>query len=129
LNVRLAAEHGRRINGGHAGGPARSGGFHTDDPSGTALVPAETASAAAAHVSVLRDGSRVRVAFTLPAPGPATLDVYDAMGRHVDRLYAGDAPAGSTIVTWNRARGGRGIYFARLVTAEGPATAKFVAVN
>jgi hypothetical protein len=129
LNDRLAADHGRRINAGHAGGPARSGGYLADDPSGTALVPAETASAAAARVSVLRDGSRVRVAFTLPAPGPATLDVYDAMGRHVDRLYAGDAPAGSTIVTWNRARSGRGIYFARLVTAEGPATAKFVAVN
>ncbi len=128
-NDRMAHRQANRINSGQASA-ARTSGYGIDDPSASNLIgPAETTAAAGPRLAVLRDGgSRVRVAFTIADPGPATLDVYDARGRHVERLYAGDAPAGTTTVTFSRAHAGHGIYFARLVGAAGAATAKFVAV-
>ena len=47
--------------------------------------------------------SETTFAFTLPAAGEATLEVFDAAGRKVKTLYAGGAPAGDTEVVWNLA--------------------------
>jgi hypothetical protein len=131
-NDRLAGTRGSLINSG-AGSPlvaARTGGYSNDQPSGGVVGdPASQATATGPRVAVLHDGygSGVRVAFTLAQAGSAQVDVFDATGRHVERLWSGDAPAGSTIVSWNGG-GRRGIYFARLVSAEGSSAAKFVIV-
>jgi hypothetical protein len=128
-NDRMAASHAMQINAGR-GSPGRSDGYRIDDPSTAGLQDLdETSAASSPRVAVLRDGAagRVRIAFTLASPGPATLDVYDARGRHLERIYAGDAPAGTTTVTWSRIRSGHGIYFARLQSADGPGAAKFFA--
>ncbi len=41
------------------------------------------------------------IEFELPATGAARLDVYDARGRHVRRLIAGETPAGTHRVSWD----------------------------
>ena len=64
--------------------------------------------------------------FALPAPGRVDLRVYDARGREVARVVAGDYPAGRQLVAWHALDpAGRalapGAYFCRLrlVTAAG----------
>jgi Tol biopolymer transport system component len=67
---------------------------------------------------------RCRVAFTLPAAGPARVRVLDVAGRLVARLFDGPAPPGRTEVTWDGRdfRGTKvanGVYLVRL--NDGPA--------
>lgn len=64
-----------------------------------------------------------QIVFTLPAPAPAVLAVYDVGGRRVAELARGDFPAGESRIRWDGAdAAGRpaasGTYFARL-TAGG----------
>ncbi len=55
-----------------------------------------------------------RLAFRLPAGGPARLDIYDTSGRRVARLFDGDAPAGELHVDWRPAHLPAGLYLAAL---------------
>jgi subtilisin family serine protease len=73
-------------------------------------------------------GSNPVISFTLAAPGPARVDLFDVAGRKVAVLYAGLAGAGRTTVAWSgRDSGGgalrQGAYFARL-TAGGTRQAR-----
>lgn len=61
-------------------------------------------------------GTASRIDLTLPAPGPVTLDVFDAGGRHVRRLAEGGFAAGISSRPWDgRDEQGRsvaaGVYF------------------
>lgn len=66
------------------------------------------------------------LAFTLPAAGPAILELLDVSGRRVARLAEGAFEAGRHVARWDgRDENGRtvspGVYFVRLVTASGTA--------
>ncbi len=54
------------------------------------------------------------LAFSLPADGPVTLEVFDATGRRVATLVEGELPAGRHAVTWRPVDRASGVYFARL---------------
>jgi hypothetical protein len=136
-NDRVAANHGAWINSGRAGGH-RSGTRHHDageslaygDLAGEeATLMGDPARATAALTAMRSSDAGVRFTITLPAPGPATLDLYDVTGRHVARLWEGETPAGVTAVTWPRGSARPGVYFARLTTANGVENAKVVAAQ
>jgi hypothetical protein len=67
---------------------------------------------------------QVRFAIESPATLDARLEVFDAMGRHMETLLAGRLPSGPSWVDWNVSAGGgtvvpNGVYFARLSFAGG----------
>jgi len=69
-------------------------------------------------------GSEVRLAFTVPGDGPVRLDLFDAAGRHVLKLFDGHLTRGAHVVAWHGrdARGHlapSGHYYARLATQGG----------
>jgi hypothetical protein len=70
-------------------------------------------------------------AIQLAAPAPARLEVFDAVGRCVERLFLGSLAAGSHRIAWD-ARGaglGPGVYRARVTGGGGEATTKIVLVD
>jgi hypothetical protein len=74
---------------------------------------------------------RATLVYSVPAPTRARIVVYDAAGRLVDVLLDADVDAGAAEVVWNGVAGdgkpvARGIYFARLVTAEGSRAQKLL---
>lgn len=69
-------------------------------------------------------GSKIR--FTLPQSSPVTLNLYDAVGRHVDHLASGIYAAGEHAAPINTADLSSGVYFIRAEIAERSASAKFV---
>lgn len=78
--------------------------------------------------------SVMRMELTLPVATNADLSVYDASGRRVTTLMHAELPAGRKSVTWDgrEVRGRRvapGLYFARLVTAQGSALRRIVRVD
>jgi len=77
---------------------------------------------------------RATLRLSAPAAGPARLDVFDAAGRRVRSLLAGDVPAGSREVVWDGLDGaGRaapaGVYFAVAEVAGGRSTARLTLVR
>ena len=64
------------------------------------------------------------ISFTMPASGPARLDLYDVAGRRVAELFNGQASAGRNVVAW-AVQLRPGAYFARL-TAGNVMTARQV---
>lgn len=86
--------------------------------------------AAAPSLTALRGVGSVggaRLSFWLPSAQQATLDLYDATGRHQARLYEGMAPAGTTTLSVGSVGGRAGIYFARLRTDLGILRTKVIA--
>ena len=74
------------------------------------------------------------IAYTLPAPGDASVRVYDVSGREVAVLAAGRHEAGEHTAVWGGlSTGGQpvgsGIYFVRLETAAGALARKIVLVR
>jgi hypothetical protein len=72
-----------------------------------------------------------RLDFTLQRAGRASLRVYDVSGRMVRELLDQDAAAGAFSAQWDGrdrdgARAARGVYFARLVSADGQEERKIV---
>ena len=74
---------------------------------------------------------RLAVRFDLAQPGRASIELYDVRGRRVSVVTDGERPAGRHSVAWS----GRdthdhpvpnGVYFARLVTAQGMQNRRFV---
>jgi hypothetical protein len=86
-------------------------------PAAGDAVPGGFALSAGPNPFSLAAGSTVR--FT--APGRAALDAFDARGRHVARLFAGDARGGAA-VTWRgegaAARVAPGVYWLRLAALD-----------
>jgi hypothetical protein len=82
----------------------------------------------------VRRGTRVALAFSLPAAGPASLVLYDVAGRLVRELVSGPQPAGAQRLAWDGRDGeGRavpaGVYFARLEHAGGSVTRRLVTLD
>ncbi len=99
-------------------------------PVPTAVDDAPRATLALAAPTVAR--TPVAVTFALPSTGPATLEVFDVHGALVQRLAAGDLPAGPHTRTWllDRTDGHRvpsGVYTLRLF-ARGDAAVRRVYV-
>ncbi len=74
------------------------------------------------------------ISFSLPAPGHATLAVYDIAGRKVRTLVSGPMTAGEHAVAWDgRDDGGKpvasGVYLTRLVAGERVATGRMALVR
>lgn len=69
------------------------------------------------------------LAFTLPHPGRARLDVFDLAGRRVARLLDDDLAAGAHRVTWRPAATASGVYVARLAWADGTTTIRLALVR
>jgi len=143
-NDKLARNHGARINAGRAGWRRPDAQLHGisaavaygDMELEDEMLSDDTASGAATAgngvsltATLATGASDVRLTMTLNEMSHASLNVYDAAGRLVAQLYEGDAPAGVTAVTWQRAGSRRGVYFARLVTATGARTTKIVAAQ
>jgi len=65
-----------------------------------------------------------RFRLELPAAGPASLEIYDVLGRRVWQSASAAYSAGRFSLTWDLrgrsgSRVGAGLYFARLVTSQG----------
>ncbi|MEO6462392.1 MAG: carboxypeptidase-like regulatory domain-containing protein, partial [Candidatus Eisenbacteria bacterium] len=133
-NDTIARKAAQRINAGRArwGSPAYQANGGTEplvygDANPDAVLDGPGADALALTATRAPGGAGVRLSFTLASPQRATLDVFDASGRRQARLYEGDAPAGTTAMTWTAAGGRPGVYFARLVTPAGLRTVKVIA--
>jgi hypothetical protein len=63
---------------------------------------------------------------TLPAPGPARVEVFDALGRRVAVLHDGPLPAGETALRLRGAALPPGVYLARVLAAGGPLVRRLV---
>ena len=131
-NDALARNSGQRINAGRSNwGRATyraNGGTESlvyGDRNPDAILEVEAADEVALTATRAPSGMGVRLSFTLAAAQRATLDVYDVSGRRQVRLYEGDAPAGTTAMSWTQP--GPGVYFARLVTVTGVRTTKLIA--
>lgn len=72
----------------------------------------------------------VNIAFTLPAAGPVSVEVYSADGRRVATLAKGDMPAGPQTITWELGRETpSGMYFYRVVAGSQSTTGKIVRID
>jgi hypothetical protein len=76
-------------------------------------------------------GAPAKIEFGLPSPSRASIDCYDVAGRRVAAVMSGQRQAGYHHITWDlrTEAGGRlgpGIYFLRLNSDGGEATAKIV---
>ena len=76
----------------------------------------------------------VRMQLELPAATDVTLNIYDARGHLVRRLYTGPAQAGARVLSWDgRDSNGRsvasGVYFVQLQTEQQSLTEKVVVVR
>ncbi|MEM6645653.1 MAG: glycosyl hydrolase [Bacteroidota bacterium] len=66
------------------------------------------------------------IRFDLPEAAAITLDVYDAMGRRIERLIEATLVAGTHAATFNAARRASGLYLYRLKTPAFTATQRMV---
>jgi hypothetical protein len=73
-------------------------------------------------------GAETRLAFTLPASGPADLRVYDLAGREVAVLAEGVRAAGRHEVFWRAGEAAAGVYVVVLRTSDGVAREKVLHV-
>ncbi len=66
---------------------------------------------------------------TMPASGPVTINVYNAAGRMVQTISAGELPEGQSTVNWNASDLENGTYFVRLTGPSGGVTARVTVLN
>jgi blue copper oxidase len=59
---------------------------------------------------------RATVAYSVPERGSVSIDVYDMLGRHVQRLFEGERAAGTYEVVWAPRNAPRGAYAIRVVS-------------
>ncbi len=71
---------------------------------------------------------RAQVVFTLPTAGRVTVDLYDAAGRRVQRLFEGAVEAGTHRVSVAAEDLVPGVYLVRLTTARGTAATQRLVV-
>lgn len=76
---------------------------------------------------------RGTITLRFTAPGPATLDAFDARGRHVARLFAGDARSGASVAWRGTADRGAvvppGLYWLRLAAPGASRTLRVIATR
>lgn len=77
---------------------------------------------------------RTTIAFTLPAPMPVDLGIYDVSGRQVLSVIKGNLPAGSYSRAWSGKDGNgtqlnAGVYFARLKAGNETRTLRTILVS
>lgn len=66
-----------------------------------------------------------RIAFTIPAAAPVIVDIFDILGKRVERLADGEImPGGRNELTWDAGELSSGIYFIRVTAGESSATQK-----
>lgn len=73
--------------------------------------------------------SEVGISFTIAAPGPVRVDIFDVRGRRVETLLEQHEAAGPGFVTWRAAAAGRvspGLYLARVRASGRESIAKIV---
>lgn len=97
-------------------------------------VPEAAAGALALSASRNPFSTGTRLIYSLPQAGTATVTVYDVAGRVVARLLDGDVPAGTHELLWDGTAGdglraAAGVYFCRLESGGGQATAKMLLVR
>jgi hypothetical protein len=69
---------------------------------------------------------RAEIRYVLPAASEFTLSVFDAAGRCVARLAAGERPEGGYTLNWDASASSPGIYFCRLVSGRLQVSRKLV---
>ncbi|MEO6461484.1 MAG: S8 family serine peptidase, partial [Candidatus Eisenbacteria bacterium] len=93
--------------------------------------PGDLALAAGPNPFMPGRGQAITLRFT--APGPATLDAFDARGRHVARLFSGDARGGARVAWRGTADRGTvvpaGLYWLRLATPGATRTLRVIATH
>jgi len=116
--------------------PYATRGFRIHNTDIAAVTPATQAPRTLALAAPSPNPSRgtATLVFTLPRQGAAELAVFDPSGRRVATPANADFAAGPHTVTWNgRADDGRplpaGLYFARLVTAQGTLSRRLVRIR
>ena len=77
---------------------------------------------------------RIALRFDLAEAGRASIELYDVRGRRVAVITDGERPAGRHTVAWNGLDEARrpvasGVYFARLVTARGAQSKRFLVLQ
>jgi hypothetical protein len=73
--------------------------------------------------------SSMTVEYSLPAPGPVDLSVFDATGRRVEVLVHGFGEAGKDRAVWEAEGAGSGLFFIRLKTEGKTEVRKVVKVK
>jgi hypothetical protein len=114
-------------------GGVHMGGETSCDPNPCVSAIEDESPIASLDLSVTPNPSsgQVMVRYTLPRPTTVRIEVFDAAGGVVGRIVEGDRPAGAYSTPWNgRNENGRelptGVYFARIVTAEGMRTGRMI---
>ncbi len=69
------------------------------------------------------------IRYTLPAQTDVSIGVYDASGRRLEVLRAARETAGTHFFTWDAGGVSSGVYFVRLETGAGSATAKLLVLD
>jgi hypothetical protein len=107
---------------------ARSDGLWRRDVSTVDVAPPPPTSRALSLAPLGAQPARgeVRLRFTLPVAGRATLTIHDVRGRLVARLVDGEFAAGAHEATWSGHGVVPGVYLARLETPAGERIARVV---
>ncbi len=93
-----------------------------DDPSGTGDL------ALAAFPNPVESSTTIR--YTLPSPGPVTVEVYDVRGARVAILANETASPGTHSATWRHGvDSGPGVYFARVTHPAGTRTYRMIVLR
>lgn len=74
-------------------------------------------------------GGNPSINFTLTSPSHVSLEVWDASGRRVEEVYAGDLAEGSHKLNWDTANLAAGIYFVTLNSNAGMASTRAVVLK
>ncbi len=70
---------------------------------------------------------RMRIRFSVPRPGPVTIEIYDASGVRVEEIFSGDIETGESVIDWlPSASLASGVYYCRMTTDEGVVVVKVV---
>jgi hypothetical protein len=69
------------------------------------------------------------ISYDLPCRSDVTIDIYDVLGRRVDRLIDTSQPAGNHQVIWNASDVASGMYFYKLTAGDYTASKKLVLVK
>ncbi|MFT4603990.1 MAG: FtsP/CotA-like multicopper oxidase with cupredoxin domain [Rhodothermales bacterium] len=102
---------------GHEDG-GMMGQFLVVDPQATTTQapPELPADVLAAAVYPNPFSTRATVSYSVPDRAPVAIDVYDVLGRHVQRLFQGQRAAGVYEVTWAPSKAPAGTYVIRVVS-------------
>jgi hypothetical protein len=73
--------------------------------------------------------AQTSISYTLPYASRVTLDIYDILGRKVQRLYDGNQAAGTHSLIWDAQAMASGMYFYKLTAGEYEKSSKMMLVK